>query len=128
MNKMTAKSKLELLTERNTQWEVAKEKWNSLKAKTKQNSNQILWISGSLVVGYLLFRVLFRNEKEVKFIPANATSSTETPVAVMETIKENPIIAAIRGYMISFLLSLAKQKITDFLDQIGKEDDEKPLP
>ncbi|MBY0424432.1 MAG: hypothetical protein K2Q22_02245 [Cytophagales bacterium] len=91
----------------------------------KEVSNKMLVIGvagAGLFIGYLVYSLFFKKDSKVVFIPKQK-GNADAPVPVVETVPESPIVSAIRGYIVTFLLSLAKQKVQQFLDELYKNDD-----
>lgn len=114
--------RVELIQKRQEQLENIKSGLSKVKGEISKQSNKVAIGVGALLVGFLLYKLVFRSSRNVVIVPKEENSGN-LPVQSIETIAESPIVAAIRGYIISFLLSLAKQKIQLFLDEMYNKKD-----
>jgi hypothetical protein len=62
---------------------------------------------------YLLFRWLSPADKKTKVKEIVYDENTNLPVAVKEPKEESWIISSIKGYIMSFLIAIAKDKILE---------------
>ena len=115
-------NKVELLEKQQEHLENIRLGISKVKKEVTSTSGKVIGIGASLLIGYYIFSLFFKEESKIVLVPKDKESEN-LPISKIETIDESPIVSAIRGYIISFLLSLAKQKIQQFLDELYKKDD-----
>jgi len=119
-------NRVELVQKRQEQLENIREGISKVKKEVSDAKGKVAIVGASILVGYLLYRLVFRGSKNVVLVPETGIKHN-SPVQMVESVVESPIVASIRGYIVSFLLSLAKQKIQVFLDEMYKNDDGRDL-
>ncbi|MDR6564125.1 MULTISPECIES: hypothetical protein [Arcicella] len=87
---------------------------SNLKSEATRIGTRALIIGGVLATSYLLFSYLTSdNEKKVS---AKISENGNLPVIVKkEKAKESWLVSSIKGYMLSFLMAIAKDKIIEAL-------------
>lgn len=87
---------------------------SNLKSEATRIGTRTLIIGGVLATSYLLFSYLTSdNEKKVS---AKISENGNLPVIVKkEKAKESWLVSSIKGYMLSFLMAIAKDKIIEAL-------------
>ena len=115
-------SRVELLQKRQEQLENIRLGISKVKKEVTSTSGKVIGIGASLLVGYLIFSLFFKKGTNIVMVPKEKENENLL-ASKIETVEESPIVSAIRGYIISFLLSLAKQKIQQFLEELYKKDD-----
>lgn len=101
---------------------------DKIKAYAQEYGKNALIITGSLLATYLLLKLLTNSSKEdksYKAVPLNYTSSASQPVIHVVNKEDSPIVKQIKSSIALFLISIAKQKLQDFLsNQASKEKSE----
>ncbi|MDI9881720.1 hypothetical protein [Flectobacillus longus] len=85
----------------------------TLKTEATKVGTATLVIGGVLLGTYLLFRWLSPTDKKTKVKEIVYDENTNLPVAVKEPKEESWIISSIKGYIMSFLIAIAKDKILE---------------
>lgn len=85
----------------------------TLKTEATKVGTATLVIGGVLLGTYLLFRWLSPADKKPKVKEIVYDENTNLPVAVKEPKEESWIISSIKGYIMSFLIAIAKDKILE---------------
>jgi hypothetical protein len=85
----------------------------TLKTEATKVGTATLVIGGVLFGTYLLFRWLSPADKKTKVKEIVYDENTNLPVAVKEPKEESWIISSIKGYIMSFLIAIAKDKILE---------------
>lgn len=116
--KKTSERKRELYKEAQAYKNAIDGQVNDIKTETLRISKSAVVIGGVLAGVYLLFRWLSSDddsEIQTKTIVLNATESPNTPVLMStETVEQDSwLIKSIKGYIMTFLVSIAKEKIME---------------
>ena len=94
------------------------EQLNGLKANAGKIGRNTLVISGVLVVSYLIVRALTKEKKSGK----SAATEPERYLPAAPVRRESRIVSMIRQQIALFLIAIAKQKITEVIAQLRKND------
>ena len=94
------------------------EQLNGLKANAGKIGRNTLVISGVLVVSYLIVRALTKGKKSGK----SAATEPERYLPAAPVRRESRIVSMIRQQIALFLIAIAKQKITEVIAQLRKND------
>ena len=89
------------------------EKLATLKTDGLETAKTALLIGGGVLAVYLLLEAVLPDENENDEEPAAKKSKNKTIVVKQQ--KSSIITKAVTGYAVTFLLGLAKQKLTDYL-------------
>lgn len=87
------------------------EKVDDLKEQAKARGEQILWVGGILAGSYLLYSMFSGKEKKFSKVIVEKESSF--------------LSSALKSYAIAFALSLAKDKLVQYLDSLEKREEVK---
>jgi hypothetical protein len=97
---------------------------NSLKTDAARLGKTALVVGASVLVAYGLFRLLTpapTEEHAETRSPAPQEPTVPPPVA--EELAPSPLLTAIKGAMVSFLLGVAREKLHDFIAQFNPRTD-----
>lgn len=86
-----------------------------------------LVVGGTVLAGYVLFRLLTPAPTEENLetrSPAPREPTVPPPAA--EELAPSPLLTAIKGAMVSFLLAAAREKLHDFIAQFNQRTDASP--
>jgi len=87
---------------------------SNLKSEATRIGTRALIIGGVLATSYLLFSYLTSDDE--KKVSAKISENGNLPVIVKkEKAKESWLVSSIKGYMLSFLMAIAKDKIIEAL-------------
>ncbi|MES2733122.1 MAG: hypothetical protein V4714_15345 [Bacteroidota bacterium] len=91
----------------------------------KENAGQIskvaLVVGGTLAVSYLLVRLFTRSRKKEKVLYASGPGTVPVQPHYKE---ESVIVRTIKGYIATFLISLAQQKLQEIIAHYKENDTE----
>ncbi len=97
------------------------------RANTARLGKTALVVGGTVLAGYVLFRLLTpappEEEPETR-IPA--PEEPTVPPTEAEELAPSPLLTAIKGAMVSFLLASAREKLHDFIAQFNQRTDASP--
>jgi hypothetical protein len=122
MNIIPVKSRVELLLQRQEQLDSMHKGISEVQQEVTANRDKAVFIAASLLLGYFIISRFYKKRTQTAPLP-NEKGNENVPVQSIETNSESPIVSAIKGYIISFLLSLARQKIQQFLNELYKNED-----
>jgi hypothetical protein len=111
-NIFTRKESLHRNTEKYKQ--AIEEQVNILKENAGQISKVAMVIGGTLAVSYLLVRLLSKDRKKKEKIYYQPTEQTHA-LAVPHFKEESIIVRTIKGYIATFLIALAQQKLQEVI-------------
>jgi hypothetical protein len=123
--KKTSERKKQLHKEAKAYKKVIEGQVDDIKSEAIRISTTALIIGGVLATTYLLFNFLVSDteKKQLTKVPENA----HLPVLVKkEKSKESWVISSIKGYMMSFLMAIAKDKLMEALTILKENHAEKP--
>jgi hypothetical protein len=123
--KKTSERKKQLYKEAKAYKKVIEGQVDDIKSEAIRISTTALIIGGVLATTYLLFNFLVSDteKKQLTKVPENA----HLPVLVKkEKSKESWVISSIKGYMMSFLMAIAKDKLMEALTILKENHAEKP--
>lgn len=94
----------------------------SCRANTARLGKTALVVGGAVLAGYVLFRLLTPAPTgEETRSPAPEEPTVPPPAA--EELAPSPLLTAIKGAMVSFLLAAAREKLHDFIAQFNQRTD-----
>lgn len=99
--------------------ESATESWQ---ANTARLGKTALVVGGTVLAGYVLFRLLTSRE-ETEEPRSPAPQEPTVPPSAAEELAPSPLLTAIKGAMVSFLLATAREKLHDFIAQFNQRTD-----
>ncbi len=94
------------------------EQLNGLKANAGNIGKNTLVIGGVLVVSYLIVRALAKDKKSAKSAATESGRYLPAPPARRESM----LVNMIKQQIALFLIAIAKQKITEVIEQLRKND------
>lgn len=95
-----------------------------LKDYVQENGKNALIIGGALLGSYLLLRMLTKSSDEVVSKPYPIYHPQASPEPIVHMVREehdSPIVKQIKDSITLFLISIAKQKLQDFIENYGKD-------
>jgi hypothetical protein len=125
--KKTSERKRELYKEAQAYKNAIDGQVNDIKTETLRISKSAVVIGGVLAGVYLLFRWLSSDsddgEIQTKTIVLNTSENLNTPILMnTETVEQDSwLIKSIKGYIMTFLVSIAKEKIMEAMTLIKGE-------
>ena len=95
---------------------------DKVKEYVEEYGKNFLVITGSLLATYVLLRILTKSsledEKEVKALSQKSKVYTDQPQQVVRVVREeSEIVKQIKMSIALFLISIAKQKLQEFLQK-----------
>jgi len=89
----------------------------------EDNGKNAIVIGGSLIATYLLVRLLTSSsdDKTVHTLPSSFVNTEGQQVVQVIKEEESPIVKQIKDSITLFLISIAKQKLQEFIENYGKE-------
>lgn len=99
---------------------------SNLKTEATRIGTTALIIGGVLATTYLLFNFLSADSDKKEKVKVAVAESNNLPVVVKKEKKEESwIISSIKGYMLSFLMAIAKDKVMEALSILKENHAEK---
>ena len=96
---------------------------DKIKDYFQENGQNALVIGGTLLGAYLLLRLLTSSgsdDEQITTIPA--TTNPQPVVHMVREEQESVIVKQIKASITLFLISIAKQKLQEFIENYGKEE------
>jgi hypothetical protein len=95
--------------------QAIEEQVNILKENAGQISKVALVIGGTLTVTYLLVKILSRSRKKKATILYHPGIDQTQAITVPRIKEESVIVRTIKGYIATFLIALAQQKLQEVI-------------
>ena len=117
--------KRELLDEAKQYKEAIDQQVIEIKQETFRVGKIALIVGGALAGSYLLYSLFVSGSAKNKNKKIKVDESANLPLELKEPkAKDSWLIASIKGYILTFLLSIAKEKITQAFHHIKEENAE----
>ncbi|MFC0185454.1 hypothetical protein SAMN04515674_103238 [Pseudarcicella hirudinis] len=124
--KKASDRKLELFKEAQEYKKAIDSQVNELKTETFQVGKTTLIIGGVLAGAYLLFNLFVKDDKKSKKQKIVIDENSNLPVVVSEEpANDSWIVSSIKGYILAFLMSIAKEKILQAFTHLNEDNAEK---
>ena len=95
---------------------------DKIKEYFQENGQNALVIGGTLLGTYLLLRLLTSSGSNDEHRPTYSNQTTSQPVVHMvREEQDSAIVKQIKASISLFLISIAKQKLQEFIENYGKE-------
>lgn len=96
---------------------------DKIKDYFQENGQNALVIGGTLLGAYLLLRLLTSSGSDNEDLPSYTHQPTAQPVVHMVREEQDSVIVKqIKASISLFLISIAKQKLQEFIENYGKEE------
>ena len=124
--KKTSERKQELHKEAQAYKKTIDGQVNDLKTEAARIGTTALIVGTALAGVYVLFSVLTSDSKEEKKIKIKNVESSNLPVVVKkDTSGDSWVVSSIKGYIATFVLAFAKDKIMDAIAILKENNDSK---
>ena len=118
-------SKAELYQAREQYRQEIESQVKDLRAKTEQIGKTVLVVGGVFAGAYLLYSLFFGGSKKKKKKVVSIDNEL-VPVKVKEEDKEDSwIVSSIKTYIVSFLIAIAREKLSEALLFLKESEEEK---
>ncbi len=119
--KAEKKSKKELSALADKYKNAIEDQLEGIKEKGLDIGKTALIIGGIAFGGYILFDLFFgekeKSFKKAKFLKLNSNKLSET-----KNTKDSWVVSSIKGYILAFILGIAKEKLLEALAEFKKEE------
>ncbi|MEY3416648.1 MAG: hypothetical protein RL711_3 [Bacteroidota bacterium] len=90
-----------------------------LKGNVAKIGKTALAVGTGVLATYLLYKMFFGNKRVKSFVKAKNNYQPENTL-VVQRVEESPLVRKIKEQIVLFLIAIAKQKLQEYIDGLGK--------
>lgn len=95
-----------------------------LKGNISKIGKSALIVGSGVLATYLLYKMFFGKKEVQTIVQPQSTVNPENTVVIQRVEEESGIVKRIKEQIALFLISIAKQKLQEYIDGLGKKTNE----
>jgi hypothetical protein len=100
---------------------AAKGEVKEFKGNVSKIGNTALIVGSGVLATYFIYKMFFGNSKTKTIVRPKEYNCPENTVVVQRVEEESTIVKRIKEQIALFLISIAKQKLQEYIDGLGKK-------